>query len=621
VRGPTGSSGSLRRRARAGAVRAGGRHLGLVALAASCAACTLVTDFDTSSLAEDSDALCADEVDNDGNGLADCADFGCLDKPSCCVIPRVAIDDDFAPACAEASCGEPDPACVPDPLVWQSWGAPAPVLCEGRLSPDKLEQCYDVGILSRDAFTFEPGLLIAATLDGVPEPRGRIELGLTLQDEIPGSDDPCESITTADPVLSIRQLADEEGGYRLVARFDAADAGVSERFTDGAPRQVELTIADDRRVHYLVDGVEFAASPAEQPIPEAGPVGHVVIAGRGTSAGVDRVAVTVGTACDTPDLWRPAEPFVVLGAGPLGRWDDYSVFTGSLAPGAEPGTYDLLYGGCRLKAGACDPLVAGLGLARGVAPFEFASDSDCPLVGAPSLVCDGGVESPFADQFDYLIDAAPFRRGGELLALASQENGGDQIVTLRLGEEVTALGSLEDRIRTGNAGAWDSYEVCCAAVIDEGDRIRAWYAGRSGPKAPWRIGLAESSDGVVFAKHPANPVLHEGAAGAFDEDGATAPSVLVSRGLYRMWYEARGFFGATSIGYAVSTDGVHWHKYPGNPVLLPGDVGLTAVRAPSLAVIGGHLQMVVSEDADAGTAIYGLVNGETEAGTAPAAAR
>ena len=591
----------------------------LVAVTATWASsCTLITEFDTSSLAEDDDGLCSDGVDNDGNGLSDCDDFGCLEQPSCCVIPRVAIDDDFAPACADAACSDPDPACLPDEELWKSWGSPRPVLCDGQLSPHKLEQCYDVGVLSQATLTVEPGLLIAATLVGVPEPRGRLEVGLTLQDEIPGSDDPCESLTTAEPVLSIRQLGADGGGYRLVARFDGADAGVSERFTDGGPRQIELAIADDHRVHYLVDGVEFASSPAAQPIPEVGPVGRVVIAGRGTSAAVDRVIVTVGTDCDAPGMWRPAEPFVVLGSGPAGRWDDYSVFAASLEAVDDAGGVDLFYGGCREKGGACDPLVAGLGVASAVAPFEFASDADCPLVGAASIICDGGLESPFADQFDNLIDAAPFRRGGELLALASQQNGGDQIVTLRIGDDVTALGQLDDRIRTGNSGAWDSYEVCCATVIEDGGLVRAWYAGRDGANAPWRIGLAESSDGIAFQKHPNNPVLREGAAGDFDEDGVAAPSVLSTRGLYRMWYEARGFFGATSIGYAVSTDGVHWHKFPGNPVLLPDDIGLEAVRAPSLALVAGRLEMVLNGDADTGSAIYGLVNGGPEAGAEPA---
>ena len=592
----------------------------LVAAAAIWAAgCTLVTEFDTSSLGEDSDTLCSDEVDNDGNGLADCSDFGCLEMPSCCVIPRVAIDDDFSPSCADAICAEADPACVPDPDVWQSWGAPEPLLCQGRLSPNKLEQCYDVGVLGRAALTFEPGLVVAAVLVGIPEPRGRLEVGLTLQDAIPGSDDPCETLTTADPVLSIRQLADPAGGYRLVARFDGSDAGLSERFTDGVPRTIELAIADDRRVHYLVDGLEFATSPAEQPLPESGPVGRVVIAGRGSAAGVDRLAVTVGTDCDSPALWTPAEPFEVLVAGSSGRWDDYSVFSPALAPTAEPGGgIALYYGGCREKGGACDPLVAGLGAADGVASFQFAAESECPMVGAGSIVCEGGLESPFSDPFDNLIDAAPFQLGDDMLALASQQNGGDQIVTLRLGDPVTELGQLEGRIRTGNAGAWDSYQVCCAAVVAEAGLVRAWYAGRDGAEAPWRIGLAESADGIVFQKHPQNPVLREGGAGAFDEDGVVAPAVVLARGLYRMWYEARGFFGATSIGYAVSTDGVRWHKYPDNPVLLPDDLGLTAVRAPSLALVGGRLQMVLSQDADTGTAIYGLVNRAPGGDAAPA---
>ena len=144
--------------------------------------------------------------------------------------------------------------------------------------------------------------------------------------------------------------------------------------------------------------------------------------------------------------------------------------------------------------------------------------------------------------------------------------------------------------------------------------MRAWYAGRGGPDDPWRIGLAESTDGVAFTKHPSNPVLVEGEAGDSDESGLTAPAVLHERGLYRIWYEERGFFDTTTIGYAVSTDGVSWHKYPGNPVVTPEDVGLEAVRAPSVARVGGRLVMAVSQDHGIGSSrIYGLINQVVEA--------
>ena len=102
-------------------------------------ACEALTDFKTSSISEDSDVLCTDGIDNDGNGLGDCDDFSCLGVPACCTIPRVALEDDFDGACAEAACGDPDPACQPDADLWQSWGSPEPVLCEiavGR-KPDR----------------------------------------------------------------------------------------------------------------------------------------------------------------------------------------------------------------------------------------------------------------------------------------------------------------------------------------------------------------------------------------------------------------------------------------------------------------------------------------------------
>jgi hypothetical protein len=52
-----------------------------------------------------------------------------------------------------------------------------------------------------------------------------------------------------------------------------------------------------------------------------------------------------------------------------------------------------------------------------------------------------------------------------------------------------------------------------------------------------------------------------------------------------MWYEARDFFGKSSIGYAVSINGRDWQTFPGNPVLQPEDLGLTYIGSPVV-----HLQ-------------------------------
>jgi hypothetical protein len=98
-----------------------------------------------------------------------------------------------------------------------------------------------------------------------------------------------------------------------------------------------------------------------------------------------------------------------------------------------------------------------------------------------------------------------------------------------------------------------------------------------------------------WARSPANPMLIEGPAGSWDASGATFASVIrdESAGEFRMYYH--GFAGSVhQIGLATSPDGLHWTKYPGNPILTPGpqswDGG--SVRTPMVWKEGSVYQMI-----------------------------
>ncbi len=96
----------------------------------------------------------------------------------------------------------------------------------------------------------------------------------------------------------------------------------------------------------------------------------------------------------------------------------------------------------------------------------------------------------------------------------------------------------------------------------------------------WRIGLAQSTDGVNFTRVPGTElggaILDNGAPGAFDSYLTYRPHVLKDGALFRMWYNGstRPFNDCTiqpngparladnrRIGYAESSDGVHWTKF------------------------------------------------------------
>jgi len=581
------------------------------------AACTLVTEFDKSKVIERNASLCSDAIDNDGNGLTDCQDFGCLAEDVCCTIPTLAIVDDFEEQeCSNAACDDPDEDCAGiDPQRWQPWGLPYPIVCEGALSPHKTEQCYDVGVLSTEALALRPGLRVEVGIVGRPEIMGRLEVGLTFQEQVRSSIDPCEPLDVVEPVISIKQLADGDG-YRFVARFDERDIGVTEQIVGEERRLVSIAIEDDRRVHYAVDGMEFAVSPAEQLIPEAEPVARLALAGRGQSARFDDVTVTAGTQCDAPSAWTPQDPFVVLAENEdTAAWDSFAVFAPGVAR-TTSGTLRMFYTGCAEKLSECDPLRTGVGRADADANLAFTRKEDCAAVGAATVVCDNGITSPFASLYNNFIDLSPVLVGDTMIGYASQMSEGDEIQTITLfGDEIDGIspvGEPTDRIRVGPAGAWDSHEVCCATAVKQDGVVKVWYAGRDASHAPWRIGLAESDSGIDFAKYPNNPVLTEGAAGSYDDAGVAAPSVVYDsrRSLYRMWYEARGFLGVTSIGYAVSLDGIEWFKYPDNPVVSPENVGLVSVGAPEVLAEGGRTLMWLHGKATdtLGSRIYGLAN-------------
>jgi predicted GH43/DUF377 family glycosyl hydrolase len=120
----------------------------------------------------------------------------------------------------------------------------------------------------------------------------------------------------------------------------------------------------------------------------------------------------------------------------------------------------------------------------------------------------------------------------------------------------------------GPPGAWDSYYVGMPDVILVGQTYYMWYHGKS-PDLTGSIGLATSTDGLVWTKHPANPVLGKGALGQWDGFGVGGPNVSIVNGIFYMAYGGASTTSDGKIGIATSLDGVTWQKYSGNPVLTP----------------------------------------------------
>lgn len=112
----------------------------------------------------------------------------------------------------------------------------------------------------------------------------------------------------------------------------------------------------------------------------------------------------------------------------------------------------------------------------------------------------------------------------------------------------------------GTASEWDSNGVSHRTIINQSGIYKMWYAGKDSANT-WRIGYAESIDGLLWNKYSTNPVLSNGPSGSWDGEHLAGPCVMwdEASGLYKMWYT--GYSGSWRIGYATSLDGLAWTKY------------------------------------------------------------
>ena len=132
-----------------------------------------------------------------------------------------------------------------------------------------------------------------------------------------------------------------------------------------------------------------------------------------------------------------------------------------------------------------------------------------------------------------------------------------------------------------STGKWDSNVLWRPCVVKTDSGFLMWYNAEDGTSVD-RIGLATSSDGVSWTRYAQNPVLTEGAVSEWDHGSANEAWVIYDGGLFKMWYSGETLTSANpsiaqiatyQIGYATSTDGIHWTKYPANPVLTTGPSG------------------------------------------------
>lgn len=145
------------------------------------------------------------------------------------------------------------------------------------------------------------------------------------------------------------------------------------------------------------------------------------------------------------------------------------------------------------------------------------------------------------------------------------------------------------------ASGWDSAAVGSPSVVRLGPTEYVMYYEGSDPgSSASRIGRATSTDGVVWIKDPATPVLDAGPPGAFDEGGVRWPAAVFDGTTWHLWYAGGDGLTGARIGYATSPDGIAWTRANGGEPVLSGEAGAwdrSGVGMPTVVLDGGGFEL------------------------------
>jgi predicted GH43/DUF377 family glycosyl hydrolase len=154
---------------------------------------------------------------------------------------------------------------------------------------------------------------------------------------------------------------------------------------------------------------------------------------------------------------------------------------------------------------------------------------------------------------------------------------------------------------------WDSRNVYTGPVLYENSLFKMYYAGRNGLEGdsdPWFIGLAVSQNGLIWEKH--NSAILSGSFNSWDLK-IVASDIKVINGKYYLYYTGKNDIYDQKIGVAISTDGINWEKYSGNPILVADkEWEGSGIYHPSIIEDDNNLVMVYQNTAGGNISGFGI---------------
>lgn len=250
-------------------------------------------------------------------------------------------------------------------------------------------------------------------------------------------------------------------------------------------------------------------------------------------------------------VWERDTDGPVISLGQAGDFDDTHLFAPAVADG--PDQFRMWYCGSR---GTVAQRVFAMGLATSQDGRVFHRHSSNPVFR-------------FGDGKHSVLTPTLLRRpNGTVL----REDGGYRLwFSSTWFEGPSSLHQLHqttsvDGIEWSAPSPPQLKHVYAPTILRTADRYEMWYSDVS--RDPWTVRHAVSSDGINWDVTK-NPVLELDQ--AWEQGRLFYPTVLRIGDVYLMWYGSYSTHRpqTTSLGFAVSRDGVTWFRHPDNPVLEP----------------------------------------------------